>query len=496
MDIQHIQKLDQGKQGVTGIVTIDGVQHVYKISRYMNYLTSHEYTIMKDLEQAPCPHFCRATYYKTLPIHPCFRDSEQDPFESHDRPILMDVLFTEYIDDSISLYNLINCSIISFSQIIGYIKQVLAGLIIAQRHSLFAHYDLHSFNILMRECEYDQVHLYKLDEDNVLCVPTYGYVPVIIDYGFGTSKGVWNQPATISFNFTDAGYMAPVFDSMVDARILLVSIADDLRKHRSASKYTAIFRNIVQNLFKSLAIDWKSGWDRGHNENVQSILDEISDQLPDPIETSEVFGTYKHVCMDILQSLVIFPLVEPSAENVSLTTLQIAYETLVTEFYKIEQTLSNSFYALYVFRTLVDLIRKRTGDTTDTIENRLRDSLSFSIDTASPSGSVRYDLLIAAIESVGEQIGYHIYPMVSAILATKELAYQKLEIQCVEHIFTILDTNFTNAYRFNRKTKCILMDVPKGTSRTITNISDADLEYINALPQYARGGYINRTYAS
>jgi len=61
MSVQHIKKLEQGKQGITGLVSIDGKVYVYKISQFMNYLTDHEYLILKGLNEtsAYCPHFCK-----------------------------------------------------------------------------------------------------------------------------------------------------------------------------------------------------------------------------------------------------------------------------------------------------------------------------------------------------------------------------------------------------------------------------------------------------
>ena len=52
LSLKHIKKLEQGKQGITGLVEVQdsGEIIVYKISQYMNYLPDHEYNILKGLK--------------------------------------------------------------------------------------------------------------------------------------------------------------------------------------------------------------------------------------------------------------------------------------------------------------------------------------------------------------------------------------------------------------------------------------------------------------
>ena len=50
-----------GKQGIVGICHKNGKPQVFKISRYINYTSLHEYNIMHSLDRlhAFCPFFCR-----------------------------------------------------------------------------------------------------------------------------------------------------------------------------------------------------------------------------------------------------------------------------------------------------------------------------------------------------------------------------------------------------------------------------------------------------
>ncbi len=99
----HIKKLEQGKQGVTGLASINDEIYVYKCSQFMNFLSFHEYTIMKSLEKLypVCPHFCRPIALEQMNMHPNFI-YEENPFITTGKTISLDVLWMEYIPDSIS----------------------------------------------------------------------------------------------------------------------------------------------------------------------------------------------------------------------------------------------------------------------------------------------------------------------------------------------------------------------------------------------------------
>ena len=66
---------------------------------------------------------------------------------------------------------------------------VLCALSISQAKKDFCHYDLHSSNILMCDCDKDLVMVHILNKNNSICIPTNGYIPKIIDFGFCKSLG-------------------------------------------------------------------------------------------------------------------------------------------------------------------------------------------------------------------------------------------------------------------------------------------------------------------
>jgi hypothetical protein len=501
--ITHVQKLEQGKQGITGLVRIENKLYVYKISQYMNYLTDHEYLILKGLNEleACCPHFCKILQKEKYPIHPNFRDKEQNPFEYNEKPIYIDVLFMEYIPDSIPLYNLIKETTIPMSHIMGVVKQIMMAVIIAQRKRKFVHYDLHSLNILMKDCRLDDVFLYVLDDQNVFCIPTYGYIPTIIDYGFSYSKDLEHNPSYISLAYTDAGYMSPGYDYLADAKIFLVSLAEDFKECRLRYKYTTKFRNIIKNIFKAIDIDWKSGWDRTHDEI--PIIDQLFEYIENSVEQhSYLFKNYPQMCMDILQSLIILPY-NPKIEG-TLRELRKAYKVMVYEFSKIEVEVNNPFYSLYIFRQMIDLIRYKRDDylNTDTRQQTLQFFKNNLFDIVNKSAkfcslkTVHFENLLCSLFAFGQQLEFQLYRLLSKSMKKKLNNYKKLDVQCIEHMYTLLDMNFKDSYKFNSRTVLHVLNSQTNT-REIIDFSDADeqvINQINQLPQFSRGHFLYSLY--
>ena len=180
------------------------------------------------------------------------------------------------------------------------------AIAIAQRKKKFTHYDLHSYNIMMKKCNKDVVFLYVLDEENQFCIPTHGYYPVIIDFGFSYTEDMNDGPAWGSMGHTDVGFMSDRFDPIADPKLFLVTVASEMREKRKNKKSNK-FRRIVKNLFGKLNIDWESGWD---NAEEKSASDFVTEMLKDHSRQSNLFDNYDHHCVDIIQSLIILPLEE------------------------------------------------------------------------------------------------------------------------------------------------------------------------------------------
>ena len=232
-DLENIDNKDQtfinrfskqGKQGVAGITEIDKHKCVYKVSQNINYIIRHEYQIMRALNEISeyCPHFCKVYNIKLCDVDGDYRKKD-NPFQvTSKHPIKSEFMFMEYINNT-QFYYFIKNQKFSNELLFSTIKQLLMAIYISQTKKQFTHYDLHSCNVMMRQCNKDDVFLYVLDDENQLCVPTNGYYPVIIDFGFSYIENMDNNPLWASLAHTEVGFMTNQYDPIADPKLLLVT---------------------------------------------------------------------------------------------------------------------------------------------------------------------------------------------------------------------------------------------------------------------------------
>ena len=500
--ITHVKKLDQGKQGITGLVKYDGVLCVYKISQYMNYLPNHEYLILKGLGEIipSCPHFCNVVALRTLPIHPNFRAEEQDPFADCARPIYLDVLFMEYIAESVPLYDLIQEPTTPMEQIMSCIRQTLVAIMIAQEKKRFVHYDLHALNILIRDVNINDVFLYVLDEETALYIPSYGFNSVIIDFGFSSTVDLKGNPSFLSLAYTDSGYLSPAYDTLADAKVFLVSLAKDFSECRPRSSQASKFIKIVHNLFSPLRLAWSSGWDKtdGH-----SIVDSIFRYIDNPKEESILFSQFPQLCVDILHSLIQLPL--STKTKATMDELKHTYNILVQHFRPIEDEIRDVFFSMYAFRNLVDCAREvRTryynGEQEAAVAyfrnefmTRINRTISFCMFT-----KVDFDILLCALFTFSEQLETQLARMLAKLVKTKQKQYEQLELQRVQDMYTVFSMNFEDSYQFSSSTKIHVLDT-KRNETTVIDCHECDttlLDKINSLSNPAKGTFLLNCYKS
>jgi hypothetical protein len=235
---------------------------VFKLSQYTNHLAYHEMISMQGLKEISsyCPHFCKGFGVIKTKVEPRFRKAT-NPFEITSKyPIEKEILLCEYIDKSSKFYNYIKSNKIHENVLYSIVKQVLMALSIAQKEKEFTHYDLHSNNVMVKKCNKDLVFLYKLDGSNQFCVPSMGYLSIIIDYGFSYISDMNDGPLYSSLCHTDVGFISDRFDWVADPKLFLVTVSDEIKDMRR-TKNSKKLRRIVRNIFAPLKIDWESGWD-------------------------------------------------------------------------------------------------------------------------------------------------------------------------------------------------------------------------------------------
>lgn len=108
------------------------------------------------------------------------------------------------------------------------IYQLSMAVLIAQQRSRFTHNDLHIDNVMLASCPYNLCIFYNYKRENGVAVrrivPTYGIIPIIIDYGFAYVRDHDNHHPEVLFA-DNLGYITYEHDSVVDITRMLHEFA-------------------------------------------------------------------------------------------------------------------------------------------------------------------------------------------------------------------------------------------------------------------------------
>lgn len=484
-----------GKQGLVGLFKSKSEEskYVFKISQYINYLVQHESIVMNGLNSISiyCPHFCKYVGSIMCDVDPHIRKSG-NPFNIKDikYPIKKEVLLCEYINKSYKLYNYIkSIDKINDDVIYSTIKQVLMAITIAQNQKKFTHYDLHSNNIMMKKCNKDLVFLYILNDTDQFCVPTLGYYPVIIDFGFSYIEDMDDGPLWPSMAHTDVGFMSDRFDWVADPKLFLVTVSEEMKDIRRTSKSKKL-RRIVRNMFYPIKMDWDSGWDKADKKGAS---DYITQMLKGYSKVSKLFSEYEHYCIDILQTLVITPLEEQSYEDITKS-----YSVFINEWIKIENQIESPFYNLYILKCMIDSARYvRAAYSNPKTEKgaieTFRTQILATIDNIAKFCNIKnihYEKILCSLYVLSKCIEGVLYDIITSRMIEKQKEYDKLPLQMTEQIYGAIEVNIPDTYKYNKDTSICIVNCITGTTDLHTNMSKDEIKNINNLHPMTRGTYI------
>lgn len=485
-----------GKQGLVGILKdSNNNAYIFKISQYINYLIEHEELIMSSLNDlsSHCVHFCRSFGTLLTTVNPRCR-KEGNPFDIRNiRGINKKLLLCDYLQDSTKFYNYIRSELkIKECVLYSTIKQILLALCIAQNEKQFTHYDLHSFNVMMKQCDPDTVFVYCIDKDNQFAIPTHGHYPVIIDYGFSYSNGLENQPLWPSLSFSNIGFNSWYFDWVADPKLFLVSVSEEIHQKRN-TKRSKKLRKIVKNIFHPLNIDWDCGWDKTTSK---SISDQVLEHLSDYNLGSILFSKYDHYCIDIIQTLVELPLSEYSYDDI-----YTQYIVFIKEFIKIENQIESPFYLMYILKHIVDSARSVKNDYHDanTRSNAVKqfrtlvsEFIHSLIDFCNLE-KLHYERLLCSLILLSRSIGGMFYDMSNKLRELKEHQYDKLPIKSIEGIYACIEANIQDNYVYNNNTQIVIMDCVTQSLKT-WKLPESSVEQLNTIHPLTRGTFIYDLY--
>ena len=488
-----------GKQGLVGLLRIKGTEYliVFKVSQYINHLAHHESIVMNSLNNIRdyCPHYCSGYGVIKCLINPDNRKSG-NPFEKTPNNVEKDVLLLEYIDNRANkLYSHIkNESTTSDDVIYSTIKQTLMAVSVAQKECELSHYDLHSLNIMMRKCDKDVVFLYVFDDENQFVVPTRGYYPVVIDYGFSYVKEMEGGPLWPSMAHTDVGFLSDRFDWVADPKLFLVTTSSDLINHRE-NKKSKLFRRIVKNIFKPLTIDWDAGWDDINEDGASMYVLEL---LSGVNVYSKLFTEHDHYCIDLLCSLIIMPIEKQNYGN-----LNTSYAGFLEEFSKIEKDISSNFLNLCILKDIVDAARNIRSYYVDEdyrevavkyFKEEVIKSINKVVKFCLPK-NINYEKMLCSLYVLARCIEGVLYDVMENRINKKLEEYNKLKLTSVEQIYGCIECNIPETYIYNKNTTCFVFDISNKKSTAFSlKKHDSTITLLNDTNNLCKGSILYDLY--
>jgi hypothetical protein len=504
----HSSFVKGGKQGFLGLLSFvqpdretneedslktlkSGNKYVYKLSQHINFLIRQEYNVLEGLNGLRdfCPHFCKTLGYFKTEISQNFRKLD-NPFEldNGNRTIEADVLIMESIDSSRSLYRYIKSNSVSPEIVMSLVKQTLLATMIAGEKISFSHYDLHSKNVLIKKCEPNSAFLYILDENRTYLVPTYGYYPVIIDFGFAYNMNCEGKPLYGTLCQTDIGFLSCVYDQNVDAKLFLSSVSYEMKNNKK-SDISDNFRSLVKTIYKNCNVDLECGWDEEGDK--VSVSEQLLKKMRSQFKRSKFFKEQGHYIIDMLQTLVYLPLKNKDSEH----SIEDMTGIIVTEFGKIEREISSDFTNLYIFKKIVDSVRMYRKDyingsnevRIDAVKH-FREDILKCIDSivkhANPK--INWEKLLCALLCLSKTIEGFCYQKIKKVLATKKSDYNNMALKNTTEVFEAIDCNIKSHFVYDSDTVIYCFDAASERSMKF-KLPDKVIDDLNEYHPFERG---------
>lgn len=464
---------EDNTQGYTGIIVNTQTQRkvVYKISQYMDHLIKNEYKVGKVLNKIQVHYY----FTNTLElVKQKYVLKQNNPFDVKDRTDFIndDVLLLDHISSTTSLYKHI-FETEDLDTVFQLIKHILLAVYVAQTTVKFTHYDLHSNNVLVKTCDPNIVYLYTVSKDNHICLPTCGYMPIIIDFGYSFVKQKkFQMRGTLSS--TDKGYTLYEHDRVFDLQVLLNSTLSDIREawKKSETPDISTFRRLVRKLFKPVAYQKDSGWSTFYKYD--SITDEISDKLLCDEKIDEI--TYKTVCIDninecieLFHSSIHIP-IQSTYQNLK-RSFETSFYLFLTEFVNVERLVrplsKNKSYPLYILKQMVSIVSKIPDD----YEKKEKKKQEHYFQTQMCSvlkmkrkviaKELNTSKLLKNIKLCMKHVHNEVYFYTRYQKKEKEDVYKSIPFDNAFQVLGLLEYHIPSMYTFNTDTKIKHIDIAK-----------------------------------
>lgn len=455
-------QIKSGKQGYSGVLvhpTNKNLICLYKISKEDDNVVEHEYSILKSLEQLSsyCLHFHKV--YGIVKFECNVRLDDQPLIVSEKyKKIEREMMLMQYINNRSSLRELIENISLKDEIIINIMKQIFLIIQMYQDYE-FTHYDLHSENILIRDCNPNTFILYVI-HNKLYLIPTFGFIPNIIDFGFSYCKPKTKPHSlTCTLLHTKEGYTSSRFDKYVDLKLFLVSTIDDLSRVQERKNIYNKLYNICRNVFSGMNIQWNSGWD---NSKIIDPITLVHELIKDYVKESTLL--YKsNIWLDGIQQLINLPL-----SPLPYHELETSCKNFTEEFVKFEERISSKTLLNYILRIFIRIVKKyRNSYISENneesqwavleIKKKFLEEYTQIIKYHIPS--INYEKMICSLLLITQCIEGLYYEQLEKIYKEKDKMYEIMRLKTPNDFYNVLDVNFTVEHKkLNPKSTIIVID--------------------------------------
>lgn len=326
----------------------------YKFGRNNNCtLARHEYIVARNIlmDCNHFPNFLRPIVY--IKNHIVRSDKTLNPFDVYSvtksKLLCVDVVVFEHLDYHMSLHKMFMKNY-NHKLLNSIIMQLCLAIISAQKRANFVHNDLHCENIVILKCDPSLKIFYKIEicgKQYKFLVNTYGYFPVIIDYGCSYSKDCIEKSLE-NADFDNYGLITYSYDSLSDFIRFFCSI--------SKYSYNALLISKIKEMFTGLPINVRKGFENVTEEHtsrfVYSIFNKVINHDPDCSIT------------DVTQyvRLTLRNIVLPIKHNNVTGNLHSELKLFFDEWKILDSWLKHDYEKIYMFRQFLDSVRKYKTD--------------------------------------------------------------------------------------------------------------------------------------
>lgn len=476
--------LREGKQGYVGMLQHPHNRNLtclYKVSRVDDNLIEHEYKILRALEPLAkyCPHFHRA--YGTLPFTSNVHHESECPllYHKNSKQLKREMLLMQHIPHKYDFHDMIEDENIKDDLILNIMKQILLTLHLAQQYK-FTHYDLHTENILIRNCNPNLHLLYILDDQHQFLLPTYGYIPNIIDFGFSFCEAPDNN-LTCTLVHTRDGFTSARFDPFADLKLFFIATVDDIGREEVRKKIAPRLGNMTRNIFSGMNVSWRSGWDKSKQTSPVRIVHEL---VRDFVQESVLFAK-SDLWFDTIQQLIDLPL-----NPMPYHDLEKACRSFIEEFAKFEERIISRTLLNYILRVFVQCVRTYRKsylqggeegqwaliEIKKTFLEEYTQLVNFHVPT------VDYEKMVCALLLMTQCIEGLFYDYLEKRYKEKDRQYEIMRCKTPLDFFYALEFNFPSTDRkpLCHKSQIFIIDHPNRTSKTLS-LSKQDIHVMQSM---------------